>query len=78
MAIVDGVADAVGISDGKSTSLEVVLTVAGLDGGIISTSEVFSVAFSVTWGGSGSSSIFDCSQWGQIQSRDLFESVSCQ
>ena len=78
MAIVDDVADAVGISDGKPTSLEVVLNVAGLDGGNISTSEVFSVAFSVTWGGSGSNSIFDCSQCEQIQSRDLFESVSYQ
>ena len=72
------IADAVGVSDGKSTSLEVVLTVARLDGGSIPTSEVFSEGFSVTWDGSGSNPIFDCSQCGQIQSRDLFEFVSRQ
>lgn len=60
MGIVDDVTDAVDVSDGISTSLEAVLPVAELDGGNISTSEVFSIAFSVAWGGSGSSSIFDC------------------
>ncbi len=75
MVKVDVVADAVEVSDPTSSPLEVVMSAAKLDWGKFP-SEVTSGRFSVVWGGSGSSPMFDCWQCGQVQPRDLSKPMS--